>query len=100
MSGSSLPPVQLRLQLENKTKESIEIEILEINSDLGNFAVRPEKLNIAAGETEEPDPMRSQLGVTSVEIPVKVGLRLSGTRETQTITLRPVRTASAPSQTQ
>jgi hypothetical protein len=73
--GSPMPPVTTRLKLENRSKETVEIEILEVNSDLGNFAVRPAKISIAPGQTAEPDPMISQLGVTSDEIPVKVTLR-------------------------
>ena len=76
--GSPLPPVTTRLKLENRSQEALEIEILEVNSVLGNFAVRPAKLTIAPGQTAEPDPMISQLGVTSDEIPVKVSLRKVG----------------------
>ncbi len=73
--GSPLPPVTTRLKLENRSKETLEIEILEVNSDLGNFAVRPAKISVSPGQTAEPDPMISQLGVTSDEIAVKVRLR-------------------------
>lgn len=76
--GSPLPPVTTRLKLENRGKETLEIEILEVNSDLGNFAVRPAKISVAPGQTAEPDPMISQLGVTSDEIPVKVTLKKAG----------------------
>lgn len=81
--GSPLPPVTTRLRLENRGSESVEIEISEVNSDLGNFAVRPSKLKIEPGQTLEPDPMISQLGVTSDEIPVQVTLRRGGVKETQ-----------------
>ena len=46
-----------------------------MNSDLGNFAVRPSKISVSPGQTAEPDPMISQLGVTSDEFPVTVRLR-------------------------
>lgn len=81
--GSPLPPVTTRLKLENRGAEPVEIEISEVNSDLGNFAVRPSQLKIDPGQTLEPDPMISQLGVTSDEIPVRVTLRRAGVKETQ-----------------
>jgi hypothetical protein len=80
--GSPLPPVTTRLKLENRGSEPVEIEISEVNSDLGNFAVRPSKLKIEPGQTSEPDPMISQLGVTSDEISVQVTLRRGGVKET------------------
>lgn len=81
--GSPLPPVTTRLKLENRGTGPVEIEISEVNSDLGNFAVRPSKLKIEPGQTSEPDPMISQLGVTSDEIPVRVTLRHGGVKETR-----------------
>jgi len=89
-AGSPMPPVTLRIKLENHGHEPVEVEILEVNSDLGNFAVRPAKLSLAAGKSDQPNPMISQLGVTSDEIPVKVGLRLGGKKETHTIMVKSV----------
>lgn len=94
--GSPLPPVTLRLKLENHGPQPVAIEILEVSSELGNFAVRPATLSIAPAQTAEPDPMFSKLGVTSDEIPVKVILKISGARETQTIAVLSVRTADTP----
>jgi hypothetical protein len=86
--GSPLPPVSLHLKLENKGPSIIQVEVMEMNSDLGNFAVEPSLLSLAPGQTSEPDPMISQLGVTSDEIPVKVTLRLAGQAESQTIAVK------------
>ena len=86
--GSPMPPVTLRVQFENRGTEPIEIEVTDVNSELGNFAVRPPKLTLAAGEKGTLDPMVSQLGVTSDEIPVKVSVRLAGKKETQTIAVK------------
>ena len=94
--SSSLPTVTLRLKLENHTNAPVEVEISEVSSDLGNFAVRPEKLTLAPNESAEPDPMFSQLGVTSDEIPVKVGLKNAGITETEVLAVKTVRTAVAP----
>ena len=87
-AGSPMPPVTLRVKLENKGTEPLEIEVTEVNSELGNFAVRPPKLTIAPGQTGELDPMISQLGVTSDEIPLKLSVRTGGKRESQTITIK------------
>ncbi len=93
--GYPLPPVTLRLKLTNRTKEALDVEILELNSDLGNFAVRPSKLSVPAEQTAEPDPMHSQLGVTSDEIPVKLVLRHHGKREVQTVLVKNLFTPEA-----
>jgi hypothetical protein len=65
-----------------------------VNSDLGNFAARPPKLTLAPGQTGTLDPMISQLGVTSDEIPVKVEIRHAGKKETKII---PVKSLILPS---
>src|SRR5207249_11094198 len=46
-AGSPMPPVTLRVLFENKGTDPIELEVTEVNSDLGNFAVRPPKITIA-----------------------------------------------------
>jgi hypothetical protein len=92
-AGSPMPPVTIRLKLENRGSEPVEIELLEVNSDLGNFAVRPTKLTLAAGQAGETEPMVSQLGVTSDDIPMKVGLRTAGKKEVQVISVKSLFTA-------
>jgi len=91
--GSPLPPVILRLELKNQGTEPIEVEILEVNSDLGNFAVRPAKLMLPLGEVAATEPMNSQLGVTSDEIPVKVRLKYAGKTDAKTILVKSLFTA-------
>lgn len=81
--GSPMPPVTLRVVLENRGTEPMELEVTEVNSELGNFAVRPSKLTIAPGEKGTLDPMVSQLGVTSDEIPLKISVRSGGKKDTQ-----------------
>jgi hypothetical protein len=88
LRGSPLPPVTLRLKLNNRGADATEIEILDLNSELGNFAVRPAKLAVPAGQSGDVEPMNSQLGVTSDEIPVKVRLRRGGKVETQTVLVK------------
>ena len=86
--GSPMPPVTLRVAFENRGTAPMELEITEVNSELGNFAVRPDKLKLAPGEKGVLDPMISQLGVTSDEIPLKVSVRLQGKKETQVILVK------------
>lgn len=91
MRNSTLPPVALRLRVSNLTAAPVEVEFIECKSYLGNFAVRPEKITIPAGDSGQPDPMVSLLGVSGEEIPVTVTLRLDGKRETQTLLMVPVK---------
>jgi hypothetical protein len=86
--GSPLPPVSMHLKLQNKGPSIVQVDIQEVNSDLGNFAVQPELLSLAPDQTGEPDPMISQLGVTSDEIPVKVTLSVAGKSESRTILVK------------
>lgn len=87
-AGSPMPPVTLRVLFENKGTEPLELEVTEVNSDLGNFAVRPPKLTIPPGEKAVLDPMISQLGVTSDEIPLKLSVRTGGKKEQQVVIVK------------
>jgi len=87
-AGSPMPPVTLRVRFENHGTEPVEVEVTEVNSELGNFVVRPKTLTIAPGQTGELEPMISQLGVTSDEIPVKIAIRAGGKRDTQTVAVK------------
>lgn len=87
-AGSPMPPVTLRVLFENRGTEPIELEVTEVNSDLGNFAVRPPKLTLAPGEKGALEPMISQLGVTSDEIPLKVAVRVGGKKELQVLVVK------------
>jgi hypothetical protein len=86
--GSPMPPVTLRVVFENQGAVPLDIQITEVNSELGNFAVRPDKLKLAPGEKGVLDPMISQLGVTSDEIPLKLTVRAGGKKETQVILVK------------
>jgi hypothetical protein len=97
MSSSTLPPVALRVRVTNQTQQPVDVVFLECNSVLGNFAVRPEKLTIAVGETGAPDPMTSLLGVAGNEIQLKIGLKMGDAKETQTIVLRTIKIVPQPS---
>jgi hypothetical protein len=96
--GSPLPPVTLRLSLTNTAQDGapLEVEIVDFESDLGNFALKPDHVALAPGQTSGPGSVISRLGVTSDEIPVKVTLRLAGQKETQSVVLRPKAVPEAP----
>jgi hypothetical protein len=93
-AGSPMPPVTLKVAFENRGTEPVEIEVTEVNSDLGNFAVRPPKLTIAPGASGVLEPMVSQLGVTSDEIPLKLALRTGGKKEQQVVLVKNILAAS------
>ena len=89
-AGSPMPPVTLKVAFDNKGTDPIEIEITDVNSYLGNFAVRPPKLTLAPGEKGVLEPMISQLGVTSDEIPLTLAIRVRGKKEQQVVVVKNV----------
>jgi len=92
MMESSMPPVMLRIELENVSDKPIKLMIWEFKSALGNFAVRPDTLTLAPGEKGRPDGMTSRLGLSSSALPVTLVLRLEGKEEKKVLTLKPVET--------
>jgi len=91
--GSPLPPVTLHLLLTNTGPDPLTVEMVDFVSELGNFALDPDKLTIGAGATAEPTSMVSQLGVSSDVMPFKVTLRIGKTKESQTVQVRIVHPA-------
>jgi hypothetical protein len=89
-AGSPMPPVTLRVEFENRSEQPLEIEVTEVNSALGNFAVRPPRLSLGPGEKGMLEPMVSQLGVSSDEIPLKLEVRYAGQKESQTVVVKNV----------
>jgi len=99
--GSPMPPVTMHLKLKNMTANTLSIEMTDFDSDLGNFAVTPSILSLVAGQESEPDPMISQLGVTSDDIPVTVTLKRGEKKETQIVRVKalPAPPSSSPAAT-
>ena len=91
---SPLPPINLWLQLTSTASNPLNVGIVDFKSDLGSFAVQPEQVTLTSGQSVEAEPMISRLGVTSLNIPVTVTLRLNGKTETQVLTLKPVDSAA------
>jgi plastocyanin len=83
----------LRLRLTHHGAEPVDVEVLDFNSDLGNFVVQPAKIAVPPGETVKAEPMTSRLGVPAVDaIPITARLRVSGKTgkvEQQVLTLHP-----------
>ncbi len=102
VTGSTLPPAQLKLHLKNTSAtEAVSCEVEDFNSALGNFAVFPSTYQLAAGQSETSETMTSRLGVAGTEIPVTVSLRIQGKVEKKVITLHlippPVKPADSES---
>jgi hypothetical protein len=98
MRAAMMPAVTLHLHLENKSTDSLDVQIRDFKSDLGDFAVRPERVQLAAGQSVDVDPMISQLGVTSDLIPVTVALRAGGKTETQDVLVKNLFTPDSKTQ--
>jgi hypothetical protein len=81
------PPARIGLRLANRGDTAVVVEVLEFNSALGNFAVKPGRITIGAGTVFEAEPMTSRLGVSGESIPIKVRLRANGAVEEQTLLL-------------
>ena len=88
--GSPMPPVTLRVLFENRGTTPLEVEVTTVDSELGNFAVRPAKFTVPPGEKFTLEPMISQLGVTSDEIPLKLELRAGAKKESQVVLVKNV----------
>lgn len=96
MIASSLPPVTLRLRVTNTSPDAVDLLVRQVKSDLGDFAVRPERLLIAADQFAEVDPMISQLGAPADGFPVTVSLRIGQHTETHDIVLHEVLQIAPP----
>jgi len=91
---AQMPPALLRLRLENPGGATVVVQIRDINSELGDFAARPDTVTIEPGQTVELDPMQSLLGLQSYALPVTITLRAGGQTQSKVLTLRPVQPAA------
>jgi hypothetical protein len=82
--------MRLHLRLTNHGTEPVDVEVLDFNSDLGNFVVQPRKISLPPGASVEADPMTSRIGLTADAIPVTVRVRRNGQVEQQVLMLQPV----------
>lgn len=78
---------QLRLRLENRSDQNLEIEIVRVDSGLSDFVARPGRLMLAPNQVATVDSPVPSRKITANSIPVAVALRLSGSLETQQLVL-------------
>ena len=96
---SNLPAVRLHLRLTNHGAAAVEVEVVDFESDLGNFVVEPPKIQLPPGKPVEAEPMTSRLGVSSDSVPLTVSLQVDGRKETQVLALQAVIPAAPPAPT-
>lgn len=90
------PLVMIHLRFTNHSAAPLEVHIREFNSPLGNFAVQPEKLVIAAGQSLETDSMSSPTDGSLVGITAQLTLQVDKQVESQAIQLRQVTAKPGP----
>jgi hypothetical protein len=93
---SNLPAVALHLRLTNHGPALVDVEVIDFNSDLGDFVVEPPKISLPPNAQAEADPMISRLGVSSDEIPLTVSLRIDGSIEKQVLMLKVIKPSAPP----
>ncbi len=82
------PPVMIHLRFTNHGTETVELQIADFLSPLGNFVVRPEKLMLAPGASAEVEPMASGLAREVAGGEVTLKLRLGSAVETKPVPLQ------------
>lgn len=88
-----MPPASMRMRLDNRSAATVVVQVRDVNSSLGNFAVHPDEITLGPGQSLEVEPMTSLLGVDTFVLPVTVSLRVGGQTETKVITLHPIKPA-------
>lgn len=91
-------PVMIHLRFTNHGTAPVELQIADFLSPLGNFVVRPEKLNLEPGQSLETEPMTSQLAGAFSEVTATLVLRLDDRAEKRSFSLKslPAPPAQAP----
>jgi len=83
-------PEMIHLKFTNHGPEKVVVAIADFVSPLGNFAVQPETLTLAPGQSLEVEPMSSQLAGPLAGVDATLVLRAAGKSEKQIIKLRAV----------
>jgi hypothetical protein len=90
----------IHLRFTNQGPAPVTLVIDDFVSPLGNFAVRPEQLTLAPGQSLETDPMTSQLAGALSEADATLVLRIGAKGEKKTFHLGVVKPpADAPKET-
>lgn len=82
---SSLPPVMIHLRFENSSDAPVVLSIWDFRSELGDFAVRPDRLTVPAKGSARVESMTSRVGFAQAELPVTLHLRSSLGDETRVV---------------
>lgn len=83
------PRLTLRVSFTNHGQQPSEFSVTDVISELGNFAVRPEKLTLQPGETGQLDAMNSSYPEVVEELTVEIRLRQNGKTESHSIRIVP-----------
>ncbi len=89
--GNPQPPLRIQLQLIDQDPPGtppLTVELVDFESELGNFALKPDRLALTPGQTASPEAVNSQMGLGAASSPIKLTLRLQGQKEQQSITLQ------------
>lgn len=81
-------PVMIHLRFTNRGTATVELQIADFLSPLGNFVVRPEKLTVEPGQSLETEPMTSQLAGAFSEVTATLVLRLDSRTERKSFPLK------------
>jgi hypothetical protein len=93
---SNMAAVRLHLRLTNHRPIPIEVEVVDFDSDLGDFVVEPPKMSLPSNKPVEAEPMTSRLGVESDAIPLTISLRVDGKTEKQVLVLKLIKADVPP----
>ena len=86
---AAMPRQTLTICFTNRSSTPVTLTITGLDSLIGNFAPRPEKLTIAPGATESLDPVSGDAGGLLNWLDATLSLRHDGTVETHTMHLVP-----------
>jgi hypothetical protein len=89
--ASNQPVIQLRLRLTNHGAAPLVVEVVDFDSELGNFVVEPTRIELLPGKPVEADPMVSRLGMSGEEIPLTIKLKIDGRTDGEVLVLRPLK---------
>jgi hypothetical protein len=84
------PRLALTFRFTNTGPKPVTFTIADVNSNLGNFAPRPETLTVEPGQSGSVDPMLSNLANNFEGLDVTLTVKIGGKKETQTLNLHPV----------
>jgi hypothetical protein len=87
-----------RIQFTNTSGAPATFAVWEFNSGIGNFAVRPERFELAPGASAEVQPMTTRLGLGGDGLQVALTLRTRAGEERQVITLHAEVSSEGPTQ--